>query len=174
MTAWSRPGSSTRQTREALKVEKHPGKTFRGRTCRGFDFLAHRFMPTGLGVTAKTVARFAVRRTRLYEQGALAERIRSYVRHWREWMTAGMGRHRLTLSFAASATLPLTVEQRSLVEVYVDIDESVVRIRRAQEGNRVSRGTRGRRGDQKHIVSTAAHDVAYPRGACSPLDILLR
>ncbi len=77
---------------------------FIGRTCRGFDFLGYQFTPTGLGVAQKTLARLAERRTRLYEQGALPERIGSYVRHWRQWVTGGLGRHPVSVD----AWLPKT------------------------------------------------------------------
>ena len=36
-----------------LGLEKHPDKTFVGRTERGFDFLGYRFEPGGLTVTIK-------------------------------------------------------------------------------------------------------------------------
>ena len=70
-------------------------KAFIGRTSRGFDFLGYQFTPSGLGVAAKTIERFAERLTRLYEQGADAVRIRAYVRHWRRWVTGGLRVHKL-------------------------------------------------------------------------------
>ena len=78
------------ETLAALKVEQHPDKTFIGRICRGFDFLGYTFSPSGLGVAAKTLERFAARVTRLYEQGAGATRIGAYVRHWRRWVESGL------------------------------------------------------------------------------------
>ncbi len=83
------------ETLAALKLAQHPDKTFIGRTSRGFDFLGYTFSPSGLGVAAKTLERFAARVTRLYEQGAGATRIGAYVRHWRPWVESGLGtRHR--------------------------------------------------------------------------------
>ena len=79
------------ETLAELKLAQHPDKTFIGRTSRGFDFLGYQFTPSGLGVAAKTIERFAERLTRLYEQGADAVRIGSYVRHWRQWVTGGLG-----------------------------------------------------------------------------------
>ena len=58
------------ETLAELKLAQHPDKTFVGRTSRGFDFLGYQFSPSGLGVAAKTIERFALRLTRLYEQGA--------------------------------------------------------------------------------------------------------
>ena len=71
------------QTLAALKLDQHPDKTFIGRTRRGFDFLGYQFSPAGLGVAAKTLDHFAERMTRLYEHGADAIRIGTYVWHWR-------------------------------------------------------------------------------------------
>ena len=85
------------QTLAALKLEQHPDKTFIGRTGRGFDFLGYQFTPSGLGVAAKTIERFAERWTRLYEHGAPEERIGAYVRHWRRWVTGGLGTHGLSV-----------------------------------------------------------------------------
>ena len=58
---------------------------------RGFDFLGYQFTPSGLAVAAKTVERFALRWTRLYERGAAESRIGSYVQYWRRWVTGGLG-----------------------------------------------------------------------------------
>ena len=74
-----------------MKLAQHPDKTFIGRTSRGFDFLGYQFTPSGLGVAAKTIERFAERWTRLYEHGADGVRIGDYVRHWRRWVTGGLG-----------------------------------------------------------------------------------
>ena len=49
-------------------------------------------------VAAKTIERFAERWTRLYEQGADAVRIRDYVRHWRRWVTGGLGARKLDMA----------------------------------------------------------------------------
>ena len=65
-----------------LRLEKHPDKTFVGRTGERFDFLGYRFTAAGLRLAAQTKQRFVERVTRLYEQGAAASRIGQYVRHW--------------------------------------------------------------------------------------------
>ena len=75
-------------------MEQHPDKTFIGRISRGFDFLGYAFSPEGLAVAAKTVARFAERVTRLYEQGADDLCIGAYARHWRRWVVSGLGSQR--------------------------------------------------------------------------------
>ena len=83
------------ETLSELKLEQHPDKTFIGRTSRGFDFLGYQFTPSGLAVAAKTIERFTERLTRLYERGALEGRIGDYVRHWRRWVTGGLGARKL-------------------------------------------------------------------------------
>ena len=72
-----------------LKLEKHPDKTFIGRIDRGFDYLGYRFVAEGLRLAAQTKQRFVERATRLYEQGAAANRIGEYVRHWLTWVRSG-------------------------------------------------------------------------------------
>jgi RNA-directed DNA polymerase len=71
-------------------VQQHPDKTFIGRIARGFDFLGYRFSSSGLGIAPRTMERFAERMTRLYEQGADANRIGAYARHWWRWVQAGV------------------------------------------------------------------------------------
>ena len=73
-----------------LKLELHPDKTFIGRISYGFDFLGYWFSPEGLEIARKTVERFVVRVSRLYEQGADSDRIREYVRHWWRWVRTGV------------------------------------------------------------------------------------
>lgn len=69
-----------------LDLEKHPDKTFIGRIEKGFDFLGYRFSRDGLKVAEKTLANFAERLTRLYEQTRNAQdralRVGIYVRRW--------------------------------------------------------------------------------------------
>jgi RNA-directed DNA polymerase len=61
------------QTLAELKVQTHPGKTFLGRTSRGFDFLGYRFDAGGrAGVAEATVERFVDKATRLAKQGGTA------------------------------------------------------------------------------------------------------
>ncbi len=45
-------------------------------------------------MAAKTVARFAERVTRLYEQGADDLCIGAYVRRWQRWVVSGLGASR--------------------------------------------------------------------------------
>lgn len=73
-----------------LQVEKHPEKTFIGRTARGFDFLGYWFSPSGLGIAQKSVERCMAKISRLYEQGASEKRIGEYLRHWWTWVRSGV------------------------------------------------------------------------------------
>jgi len=43
------------QVLNILKVEKHPNKTFIGRTDKGFDFLGYHFKPDILTASCQTV-----------------------------------------------------------------------------------------------------------------------
>ena len=52
----------------ALRLEKHPDKTFIGRIEKGFTVLGYHFSPEGLTVAKKTVENFLARTLRLYEQ----------------------------------------------------------------------------------------------------------
>jgi RNA-directed DNA polymerase len=78
----------------ALRLEKHPDKTFIGRIERGFDFLGYHFGPAGLSVATATIERFVARAVRLYEQepGELlaSARLGLYVRRWVRWTAAGL------------------------------------------------------------------------------------
>ena len=94
------------QTLAELKLAQHPDKTFIGRTGRGVDFLGYQFTPSGLAVAAKTIERFTERWTRLYEHGALDERIGAYVRHGRQWVTGGLGTHRPSVEAWLNAIRP--------------------------------------------------------------------
>ncbi len=77
-----------------LKVTVHPDKTFVGRIRKGFDFLGYQFSHAGLGVASKTVRRCLEKASRLYEQGADAERIGKYLRQcwWSDWATDRVSR----------------------------------------------------------------------------------
>ena len=99
------------ETLAELKLDKHPDKTFIGRIGRGFDFLGYQFTPSGLGVAAKTIERFAERLTRLYEHGADAVRIGAYVRHWRRWVTGGLG-----VPLQAGSAVPIAGARETLQE----------------------------------------------------------
>jgi|TARA_B100000315_G_C14458295_1_gene532501 hypothetical protein len=80
---------------EELKLKKHPDKTFIGKTNRGFDFLGHKYKPSGLSLAPKTFERFADRIARLYEQGADELRIGQFIRHWTKWTRAGLGQNKV-------------------------------------------------------------------------------
>ena len=79
----------------ALKLRKHPDKTFIGRIEQGFDWLGFHLSPDGLGLAARTVRNFVARLTRLYEQEAGrpggADRLGQYVRRWLRWAQGGLG-----------------------------------------------------------------------------------
>jgi hypothetical protein len=76
----------------ALKVKKHPHKTFIGRASKGFDFLGCHFASDGsVTVADATIRRHFERIDRLYEQGAAMDRIRQYVRRWCGWIGAVLG-----------------------------------------------------------------------------------
>ncbi len=79
---------------DALKLEKHPEKTFIGRIEKGFDFLGYRFMPQSLTTARKTMENFLQRALRLYEQELRGRfgspQLESYVARWRRWATAGL------------------------------------------------------------------------------------
>jgi len=78
------------QALDALKVEKHPDKTFIGKAEKGFDFLGYHFEPGVLKPSCQTLKNHAERICRLYEQGAGWNRIRQYVRRWVSWLKAGI------------------------------------------------------------------------------------
>jgi hypothetical protein len=74
------------QALDALRLEKHPEKTFIGRVEKGFDFLGYHLRPGRIEVCRDTLRRFAQHALRLYErehgpsesQALLGE----YVRRW--------------------------------------------------------------------------------------------
>ncbi len=77
-----------------LRLEKHPDKTFIGRTEKGFDFLGYHFHPDGFSVAKKTVETFLARTIRLYEQEpgepCGPSRLGAYVKHWAAWAKGGL------------------------------------------------------------------------------------
>ena len=108
-----------------LRLEKHPGKTFIGRIERGFDYLGYHFTADSLTLAASTLANFADRATRLYEQERERpegpSRLGAYVKRWCAWASggldavrpastphavdpamAGLGRDRLTRTLSAA------------------------------------------------------------------------
>jgi hypothetical protein len=80
----------------ALRLEKHPDKTFIGRIERGFDFLGYHFSRAGLTVAKQTITNFIEKASRLYEQersAVLAAAVlEMYVRRWARWTSAGLMR----------------------------------------------------------------------------------
>lgn len=82
----------------ALRLEKHPDKTFIGRIERGFDFLGYAFSRAPLRLARQTLARHDLRRHRLYEQQSkkkatsseVALNLEAYAMRWRRWCRAGL------------------------------------------------------------------------------------
>lgn len=87
-TRWKlrRAVAAVNQILGALRLEKHPDKTFTGKIARGFDFLGYRFGPHGLAIAEATLASFIERATRLFEQERKKpsgfSRLGRYVRRW--------------------------------------------------------------------------------------------
>ncbi len=77
----------------ALKLKKHPDKTFIGKTNRGFDFLGYHFRLQELSVANITWNKFVARLNRLYEQKKTSADcdvfLGEYVRRWYRWTRAG-------------------------------------------------------------------------------------
>ena len=86
----------------ALRLEKHPDKTFIGRIERGFDFLGYHFSPERLSVAKKTIENFIEKASRLYEQkrsaGSSVTALEVYVRQRLRWSRAGLESGRLISS----------------------------------------------------------------------------
>ncbi len=59
-TRWKLRGAVTalNQALGALRLKKHPGKTFIGRIEKGFDFLGYHFSPRGLTLARQTMVNF--------------------------------------------------------------------------------------------------------------------
>ena len=98
----------------ALRLEKHPAKTFIGRIERGFDFLGYHFSPAGLAVAKKTVANFIEKASRLYEQerraAPAASPLEMYVMQWRKSARAwDMDRRSRTVRPPRSSRCPCSV-----------------------------------------------------------------
>lgn len=85
------------QTFAELGLEQHPGKTFIGRTVRGFDFLGYHVAPERVTLAAHTIRRMNQKALRLYEQEpqdaqARVQRLGVYLMRWRRWTRAGLCR----------------------------------------------------------------------------------
>jgi RNA-directed DNA polymerase len=78
----------------ALKLEKHPAKTFIGRISKGFDFLGYHFSRQPLRLATQTIGLFVARCHRLYEQQQAAPSgaacLGDYVTCWLRWTQAGL------------------------------------------------------------------------------------
>ena len=79
----------------ALRLEKHPDKTFIGRIGREFDFLGYHFSRGALRLAQQTLQNHASRLHRLYERQktapACAVCLDVYVARWRRWCRSGLG-----------------------------------------------------------------------------------
>jgi hypothetical protein len=78
---------------EALRIEKHPDKTYIGRVDHGFDFLGYQFdqnARTGLIIAEKTLNNHQERLRDLAAHGADAEQIANYKNHWWRWVHSGV------------------------------------------------------------------------------------
>lgn len=79
----------------ALRLEKHPEKTFIGRIARGFDFLGYHFSRGRLRLARQTLRHHGLRLHRLYERQRAAPdcavRLDVYVTRWMRWCRAGLG-----------------------------------------------------------------------------------
>jgi RNA-directed DNA polymerase len=79
---------------DALKLEKHPDKTFIGKIDKGFDFLGYHVSPNELSVAQPTWDRFIEKATRLYEQEKGKPEgfpeLGLYVRRWTSWASAAL------------------------------------------------------------------------------------
>lgn len=88
------------ETFNELNLQKHPDKTFIGRTERGFDFLGYQFSPHGMSVSASTIENGLQKLHRLYEQKKTAPEgaaiLGEYIKRWRRWATAGLQQVQLT------------------------------------------------------------------------------
>ncbi|MSP02238.1 MAG: reverse transcriptase, partial [Acetobacteraceae bacterium] len=78
----------------SLRLEKHPDKTSIGRIERGFDFLGYHFTAVCLSLAPGTLASFADKASRLYEQererSESLSRVGVYVRRWLAWARGGL------------------------------------------------------------------------------------
>ncbi len=78
----------------ALRLEKHPEKTFIGHIARSFDFLGYRFSRGPVRLARQTLRNHGSRLHRLYERQKAAPdcaaRLDAYVTRWRRWCRAGL------------------------------------------------------------------------------------
>ena len=75
-----------------LKLRLALGKTFIGRTSKGFDFLGYRFGAMGIiGLAQQTIDNHQKRFLLLDEQNASDQRVEKYVSNWKRWAVSGLG-----------------------------------------------------------------------------------
>ena len=99
------------QCLQALRLEKHPAKTFIGRIEKGFDFLGYHFSRAPLRLARRTWEKHALHMIRLYEQLSkkkatpeeVALTLGLYVKRWQCWAQAGLGS--ITVPCVAGARL---------------------------------------------------------------------
>ncbi len=98
----------TNKTLSALKLAKHPDKTFVGLIKKGFDFLGYYFSAKGVQAAQSTLNKFREKMTRLYEQGASEQRTGDYARQFLRWLVAGVPElgHRLHVDELSISTYP--------------------------------------------------------------------
>jgi hypothetical protein len=79
----------------ALRLQKHPAKTFIGRIGREFDFLGYHFSRGAIGLGQQTLQYHASRLHRLYERQktapACAVCLDVYVARWLRWCRSRVG-----------------------------------------------------------------------------------
>ncbi len=68
-----------------LKVEKHPQKTYIGKSERGIEFLGVSISTECIEAAPRTLTRMFEKTSRLYEQGADNARVEDYLKRWRHW-----------------------------------------------------------------------------------------
>ena len=131
-TRWQLRGAvkAVNQMLGALRLEKHPDKTFIGRIERGFDFLGYHFSPAGLAVAKKTVANFIEKASLLYEQerraAPAASPLEMYVMQWLKWARAGVwidGPER-SVFFITAASMPWEFRGARLRELLAGRDSA--------------------------------------------------
>ena len=113
-TRWKLRGAvkAVNQTMGALRLAKHPGKTFIGRIEKGFDFLGYHFSPQGLTLARQTMVNFLERAIRLYEQEpgeGMGPRLGAHVRRWEVWARAGLA------GCAGIGQIPLVICSRAFI-----------------------------------------------------------
>ena len=78
----------TNQVLDALRLTKHPDKTFIGRVSKTFDFCGFSFSPDGaIALAKKTAEKFTLTLHKLYEYSQEAEaKVKQYKENFRRWL----------------------------------------------------------------------------------------